>query len=51
MGGRRFPDHQGAAAFGYVVAGLDVVAKVQQQPVTGQNLTPAVAIVSIKRIK
>jgi peptidyl-prolyl cis-trans isomerase A (cyclophilin A) len=51
MGGRRFPDHQGAAAFGYVLAGLDVVAKIQQQPVQAQNLSPPVTIVSIKRVK
>jgi peptidyl-prolyl cis-trans isomerase A (cyclophilin A) len=51
FGGKRFDDNQGAAAFGTVVAGLDVVAKIQQQPVEGQNLTPPVTIVSVKRIK
>jgi peptidyl-prolyl cis-trans isomerase A (cyclophilin A) len=50
MGGRRFPDHQGAGAFGYVIAGLDVVTKIQQQPVEGQNLSPSVKIISVKRI-
>ena len=50
MGGRRFPDHQGAAAFGVVVSGLDVVAKIQQQPVQAQALTPPITIVSVKRV-
>ncbi len=51
FGGLRFDDGQGGAAFGTVVAGLDVVAKIQQQPVQGQNLTPPVAIIGIKRVK
>ena len=51
FGGLRFDDAQGAAAFGTVVAGLDVVTKIQQQPVQGQNLAPPVGIISIKRIK
>ena len=51
FGGKRFDDHQGAAAFGVVISGLDVVAKIQQQPVQGQNLSPAVPIVTIRRIK
>jgi len=50
FGGLRFDDAQGAAAFGMVVAGLDVVTRIQQQPVTAQNLTPPVAIVSVKRV-
>ena len=50
FGGRRFDDAQGAAAFGVVIAGLDVVARIQQQPVTGQNLTPPVTITTIKRV-
>ena len=51
FGGLRFDDAQGAAAFGTVVAGLDVVTKIQQQPVQGQNLTPPVAILSVRRIQ
>jgi peptidyl-prolyl cis-trans isomerase A (cyclophilin A) len=51
FGGKRFDDGQGAAAFGRVVSGLDVVRKIQQQPVQGQNLTPPVAIQKIARIK
>lgn len=31
FGGKRFDDEQGAAAFGKVTAGLDVVRKIQQQ--------------------
>ena len=51
FGGKRFDDGQGAAAFGRVVSGLDVVRKIQQQPVQGQNLTPPVAIQKIARVK
>ena len=51
FGGKRFDDGQGAAAFGRVVAGLDVVRKIQQQPVQGQNLTPPVTIQKIARVK
>ena len=50
FGGLRFDDAQGAAAFGMVLSGLDVVAKIQQQPVTAQNLTPPVTITAIKRV-
>jgi peptidyl-prolyl cis-trans isomerase A (cyclophilin A) len=48
-GGMRFDDGQGTAAFGRVVAGLDVVKKIQQQPVKGQSLDPPVAIVRLTR--
>ena len=51
FGGKRVDDGQGAAAFGRVVSGLDVVRKIQQQPVQGQNLTPPVAIQKIARVK
>ena len=56
FGGKRFDDGQGAAAFGRVSAGLDVVKAIQQQPVSErqpttdnplthtQNLTPPVPI-------
>lgn len=50
FGGLRFDDGQGGAAFGRVVSGLDVVRKIQQEPVQGQNLTPPVAIVKASRI-
>jgi peptidyl-prolyl cis-trans isomerase A (cyclophilin A) len=54
FGGKRFDDEQGAAAFGRVVAGLDVVRKIQQQgPLNEQNrqnLATPVPITSIKRV-
>ena len=53
FGGQRFDDAQGAAAFGRVVAGLEVVRTIQQQGPLRENnrqylLTP-VPIVSAKR--
>ena len=50
FGGKRFDDEQGAAAFGRVVKGLDVVREIQQQPVNGQSLNPPVTIVRISRL-
>ena len=50
FGGKRLTDEQGAAAFGHVVSGMDVVRKIQQQPTTGQSLTPPIAILSAKRV-
>jgi len=50
-GGKRFDDAQGAAAFGRVVAGMDVVRKIQQQPVEAQRLTPPITITSAARVK
>ena len=49
VGGKRYPDGQGFAAFGKVVEGLDVVKKINAQPVQGQNLNPPVPIRSIAR--
>jgi peptidyl-prolyl cis-trans isomerase A (cyclophilin A) len=51
FGGMRFDDGQGAAAFGRVIEGLDVVRKIQQQPVEKQALTPPVPIVKAVRIQ
>jgi peptidyl-prolyl cis-trans isomerase A (cyclophilin A) len=51
FGGMRFDDGQGAAAFGRVVAGMDVARKIQQQPVKEQALDPPVTIVRIVRVK
>jgi peptidyl-prolyl cis-trans isomerase A (cyclophilin A) len=48
-GGMRFDDGQGTAAFGRVIAGLDVVRKIQQQPVKEQALDPPIAITRIRR--
>ena len=50
FGGKRFDDEQGAAAFGRVVAGMDVVRKIQLQPTKGQSLTPPLTILSAKRV-
>jgi len=54
FGGKRFDDEQGAAAFGKVTAGLDVVRKIQQQgPVQTarpQYLVTPVPIVRASRI-
>ncbi len=49
-GGKRFADAQGAAAFGRVVAGMDVVRKIQQQAVEKQALTPPVQITRAARV-
>lgn len=49
-GGMRFDDGQGAAAFGRVVAGMDVARRIQQQPVKGQSLDPPMSIIRIYRL-
>jgi peptidyl-prolyl cis-trans isomerase A (cyclophilin A) len=59
FGGKRFDDAQGAAAFGRVVKGIDVVRRIQQEPTnkdadtaTGkQTLTTPVVITRISRIQ
>lgn len=50
FGGKRNPDGQGFAAFGWVTSGMDVVRQIQVQPHEAQTLTPAIAIQTIKRI-
>ncbi len=50
FGGKRNPDGQGFAAFGRVTKGMDVVRAIQKGKADGQTLTPAVAIVSAKRM-
>ena len=50
FGGKRFEDGQGAAAFGRVVRGMDVVRKIQQQPVEKQALTPPISITRAVRV-
>lgn len=49
FGGNRNPDGQGFAAFGRVVAGMEIVRAIQAAPAEGQKLTPPVAIRSIRR--
>ena len=48
--GDRNPDGQGFAAFGRVVAGLDVLRQIQGQPAETQRLNPPVSITSIRRM-
>lgn len=48
--GKRNPDEQGFAAFGQVIAGMDVVIKIHQLPVEGQYLDPTVKILKIRRL-
>lgn len=58
FGGKRFDDAQGAAAFGRIVAGMDVVRRIQQQPTNAaadtamgkQSLAPPVTIIRMARI-
>lgn len=50
FGGRRNPDGQGFAAFGWVVSGPAVVKRIQLSPHEKQDLTPQVAIHEIKRL-
>ncbi len=49
-GGKRNPDGQGFAAFGRVVAGMDVVRRIHRSPYTLQALTPPVMIRKIERL-
>jgi peptidyl-prolyl cis-trans isomerase A (cyclophilin A) len=51
FGGKRFDDEQGAAAFGRVTAGMDVVRKIQQQgPMQEQRKDNLVTPVTITRM-
>ncbi len=47
FGGKRNPDGAGFAAFGKVIAGLDVVRKIHQSPAREQALGPSIAITEI----
>lgn len=49
FGGARNPDGQGFAAFGRVVAGMDVVRAIHKAPAEGETLTPPVGILSARR--
>ncbi len=46
----QFPDTYGYAVFGRIIAGNDVVAKIQRSPASGQSLTPPVKILRVKRM-
>ena len=58
FGGMRNPDGQGFAAFGRVLAGMDVVRKIQMAPSSAdrktnteaQRLTPPIKILKVSRI-
>jgi peptidyl-prolyl cis-trans isomerase A (cyclophilin A) len=49
FGGARNPDGQGFAAFGRVLAGMDVVRAIQSAPAEGQRLTPPIRILKARR--
>jgi peptidyl-prolyl cis-trans isomerase A (cyclophilin A) len=59
FGSKRYPDGQGFAAFGHVVAGLDVVRRIQQQPTNKdaetamgrQTLMPPITITRMSRVQ
>ncbi|MCF7688177.1 MAG: peptidylprolyl isomerase [Cephaloticoccus sp.] len=50
FGGRRNPDGQGFAAFGKVIAGMEIVRAIQQAPSEGQSLTPSIVILTMRRL-
>jgi peptidyl-prolyl cis-trans isomerase A (cyclophilin A) len=50
FGGRRNKDGQGFAAFGKVIAGMEVVKKIHRSPKDNQNLKPPIKIISVSRI-
>lgn len=50
FGGKRNPDGQGFAAFGWVTSGMDVVRSIQVLPHEKQTLTPNIPIQEIRRI-
>lgn len=49
-GGKRNPDKQGYAAFGRVIAGMEIVRLIQQEPADVQMLTKPVRILFITRV-
>jgi peptidyl-prolyl cis-trans isomerase A (cyclophilin A) len=59
FGSKRYEDGQGFAAYGRVVSGMDVVRRIQQQPVNKdadtpsgrQSLQPPIAITRMSRIQ
>jgi peptidyl-prolyl cis-trans isomerase A (cyclophilin A) len=51
FGGARNADGQGFAAFGRVVAGMEVVRKIHLAPAKGETLQPPVKILKIERLR
>jgi len=51
FGGKRNKDGEGFAAFGRVIAGMDVVRKIHQAQREGQLLKPPVKIISVARME
>ena len=51
FGGRRNKDGQGFAAFGKVVAGMDVVKRIHNSPKENQSLRPPIKIIAVSRLK
>ncbi len=51
FGGARNPDGQGFAAFGRVVAGMDVVRAIHKAPSEGERLSPPIVISRVSRVK
>jgi peptidyl-prolyl cis-trans isomerase A (cyclophilin A) len=49
FGGRRNPDGQGFAAFGWVTAGMDMVRRIQVAHADGQTLSPPIGILQVRR--
>jgi peptidyl-prolyl cis-trans isomerase A (cyclophilin A) len=50
FGGARNPDGQGFAAFGRVVAGMDVVRAIHKAPAEGERLSPPITITRASRV-
>ena len=51
FGGKRNPDGEGFAVFGYVISGMEIAQKIHRLPHEGQRLKPPIAILSIRRIE
>lgn len=51
FGGKRQPDGQGFAVFGYVISGMEIARKIHHLPREGQRLKPPVRIIAITQLK
>jgi peptidyl-prolyl cis-trans isomerase A (cyclophilin A) len=47
----KMPDGNGYAAFGHVVSGMETVIRINKLPAEGENITPPVRIISMRRIR